>query len=153
MADFVGTPLRQSMDLRPDLPARDMDHANKIDFQHPWMDSQAQVRLLRINAFGSGASEDIEFSLEEVPVADLLNNDYIALSYFWGEARTHNDVHQITVDRQRHWVRTNLWNFFQSARDLDNTLPIYIDAICLNQLDNEEREHQVKLISESQSPC
>ena len=28
-----------------------------------------------------------------------------------------------------------------------------IDAICLNQLDNEEREHQVKLISESQSPC
>lgn len=153
MADFVGTPLRQSMDLRPDLPARDMDHANKIDFQHPWMDSQAQVRLLRINAFGSGASEDIEFSLEEVSVADLPNNDYIALSYFWGEARTHNDVHQITVDRQRYWVRTNLWTFFQSARDLDNTLHIYIDAICLNQLDNEEREHQVKLISESQSPC
>jgi hypothetical protein len=149
MANFVGTPLRQSMDPpRPDPPARDMDHANNKDFQHPWMDSQAQVRLLRINAFGSGASEDIECSLQVFSVSDLPTVDYIALSYFWGEARTQNDVHQITVDRQRYWVRTNLWTFFQSARDLDNSLPIYIDAVCLNQLDNEEREHQVKLMSE-----
>jgi hypothetical protein len=148
MTDLVGTPLRQSMDPCPDLPAHDMDHANNKDFKHPWMDSQAQVRLLRINAFGSGASEEIDCSLEVFPVVDLQTVDYIALSYFWGEARTHNDIHQITVDRQRYWVRTNLWTFFQSARDLDNSLPIYIDAICLNQLDNEEREHQVKLMSE-----
>lgn len=142
MDDFVGMPLRQS------IPARDVDHANNKDFEHPWIDSQAQVRLLRINAFGFNASEDIECSLEVVPVVNLPSTDYIALSYFWGEARTHNDVHQITVDHQRYWVRTNLWTFFQSARDLDNPLPIYIDAICLNQLDNEEREHQVTLMSE-----
>jgi hypothetical protein len=142
MADSVGMPLRQS------IPPRDMDHAKNKDFQHPWIDSQAQVRLLRINAFGFDTSEDIECSLEVVPVVNLPITDYIALSYFWGEARTHNDVHQITVDRQRYWVRTNLWTFFQSARDLDNSLPIYIDAICLNQLDNEEREHQVTLMSE-----
>jgi hypothetical protein len=148
MADFVGTPLRHSMDPRPDLPAHDMDHTNNKDFQHPWMDSQAQVRLLRINAFGSDASEEIDCSLEVFSVVDLQTVDYIALSYFWGEARTHNDVHQITVDRQRYWVRTNLWTFFQSVRDLDHSLPIYIDAICLDQLDNEEREHQVKLMSE-----
>jgi hypothetical protein len=148
MAVLVSAPSRQSMSPCPDLPARDMDHANNKDFHHPWIDPRKQVRLLRINAFGPGASEEIECSLEVFSVADLHTIDYVALSYFWGEARTHNDVHQITVDHQKYWVRTNLWTFFQSGRNLDHSLPIYIDAICLDQLDNVEREQQVKLMSE-----
>jgi len=148
MTDLVGLPRRESKNPPPGTTARDMDHANNKDFQHPWIDSEAQVRLLRVNTFGSDALEEIECSLQVVSVVDLPTVDYIALSYFWGEARTHNDVHQITVDHQAYWVRTNLWTYFQAARTLDHSLPIYIDAICLNQLDIEEREHQVKLMSE-----
>ena len=148
MANLTGLPPRQVMDHQSDLPARDMDHANNKDFQHPWIDSEVQVRLLRIDSFGSGASKEVKCSLQVVSVVNLPKVDYVALSYFWGEARTQNDVHQITVDKQEYWVRTNLWTFFQSARNLDHSLPIYIDAICLNQLDSEEREHQVKLMSE-----
>jgi hypothetical protein len=146
MAGFSGASPRQSLicdQVRSDC---DLDHAFNKGFEHSWLDSQAQVRLLRILTTGHDVSNKVECSLHNVAVANLPTTDYVALSYFWGETQTHNDVHEIIVDRQKYWVRTNLWTFLQHG--LDHSLPIYIDAICLNQLDNEERGNQVKLMSE-----
>jgi hypothetical protein len=148
MTGLISAHHRQLSDQRHVIPDCDIDHAYNESFEHPWIDAQAQIRLLKVLVPCPDTFDDVKCSLHVVPVTDLPRIDYVALSYFWGVTRSSNDVHQITVDNKPYWVRTNLWDFLRFARVSDHSLPIYIDAICLNQLDNEERGHQVKLMSE-----
>lgn len=124
----------------------DRDQKRNRDFQvHlPWIERSTQVRLLRIE---NADQTRITGSLEVFNVSDLPYIDYIALSYCWGEARTDNDVHVIVVNGYPFHVRTNLWTFLEVFGSFKNPTPIYIDAICLNQLDQDERSEQVKLMS------
>ncbi|KAM3065053.1 hypothetical protein ACMFMG_006183 [Clarireedia jacksonii] len=79
-------------------------------------------------------------SLEEKPTFD-------ALSYEWGPESTHNS--EVFVDKNRFIIRHNLWLFLKRLRAFSQTAQfIYADAICINQLDTEEKGRQVALMSE-----
>ncbi|GIZ46852.1 hypothetical protein CKM354_000996100 [Cercospora kikuchii] len=127
---------------------RDIDQEWNTAFHHPWIDSKTQIRLLRIANEYRDPSAILECAFEIVKVDDLATTEYAALSYCWGDASTIQDIYAIIVNGQHFWVRSNLGTFIeQVGKSYDLNVPIYIDAVCLNQLDNEERSDQVKLMA------
>lgn len=69
---------------------------------------------------------------------------YTALSYVWGIASI---LHSITLDGSRFMVRDNLFRFLLRAQEEAETLGmLWIDAICIDQSNIAERNHQVALM-------
>ena len=70
--------------------------------------------------------------------------DYLALSYTWGDA---NQRRNITVNGATISVTANLEAALRSIRDsrvLKAGVKLWVDALCINQDDLEERNRQVK---------
>ncbi|KAF2826945.1 HET-domain-containing protein, partial [Ophiobolus disseminans] len=66
---------------------------------------------------------------------------YICLSYRWGAPSPNQ---QVLVNGKPHIVRQNLFDFLNMIRKTQSTPPAYwIDALCINQADLAERNHQV----------
>ncbi|KAJ1323458.1 HET domain-containing protein [Microdochium nivale] len=70
--------------------------------------------------------------------------DYLALSYVWGDGVAD---HKIVINEQYFMVRSNLYDALCRLHKSDEVrkarLKIWIDAICINQNDMAEREHEV----------
>ncbi len=68
---------------------------------------------------------------------------YIAVSYAWGETEASEKVH---LDDQPFPVRLNLWNCLFHISQALRSVPenhIWVDAICINQADSNEKNAQV----------
>jgi hypothetical protein len=78
----------------------------------------------------------------DIRVASI-DSDYICLSYVWGSREPGN---WILINDKRFWARKSLFDFLASARSLVDIQSnwIWIDALCIDQENTEEREHQVK---------
>jgi len=72
------------------------------------------------------------------------NPKYEALSYMWGSL---SNSATITVDGQDLSVGKNLWLALKQLRLGASRRTIWIDAICINQADTVERNHQVSQMS------
>lgn len=68
---------------------------------------------------------------------------YEAISYVWG---TSSERKEITCDGQHFLVTTGLFDALQTFRQLYQPRTLWADAICINQEDTEERNHQVQLM-------
>ncbi|KAH8750972.1 heterokaryon incompatibility protein-domain-containing protein [Hyaloscypha sp. PMI_1271] len=66
---------------------------------------------------------------------------YKALSYTWGSESDPN--HTIYLNGYQFLVRENLWNALRRFQSDNIELVIWIDAICINQTSDIERNHQV----------
>jgi hypothetical protein len=77
---------------------------------------------------------------------------YEALSYEWGSLGKYDD--EIFVAGRRVRVRRNLWEALLNIRNPRNRLVshgnrvMWIDALCINQNDSQERNHQVQLMGQ-----
>jgi Heterokaryon incompatibility protein (HET) len=69
---------------------------------------------------------------------------YEALSYTWGNP---NEVKAIELNGSPVNIRDNLWSALVSLRDAREERVLWIDAICINQSDVEERNRQVQLMA------
>ena len=67
---------------------------------------------------------------------------FLALSYVWGDV---NDRRIILVDNHPFRITRNLFDAMVSLREKDSII-IWIDAICINQEDKEEKGWQVGLM-------
>jgi hypothetical protein len=66
---------------------------------------------------------------------------YVCVSYRWGPAAP---CREILINDQLHTVRQNLFEFLEVLRTKTGMLPkLWIDALCIDQQDNLERNHQV----------
>jgi hypothetical protein len=81
------------------------------------------------------------FTLEEVSLAE--NPSYSAFSYVWGDAQSRR---AILVDDRVHLVTKNLFSALIKV-ELP-TSKIWIDAICINQEDDDEKSWQVQQMRE-----
>jgi len=67
-----------------------------------------------------------------------------ALSYVWGDPEPTTDI---LINKARFPVRANLRAAFRRLRRSDEDRILWVDAICINQTDDEEKGHQVNLMS------
>ena len=88
-------------------------------------------------------SSPINCSLQHAFLKD--NPSFEALSYVWGNAQ---DTLPIFLDGHVFNVTTNLESALRHLRWEDTIRTFWIDAICINQLDVQERGHQVKFMGE-----
>ncbi|OTA91722.1 hypothetical protein M434DRAFT_75752, partial [Hypoxylon sp. CO27-5] len=73
------------------------------------------------------------------------NIGYDALSYTWGDEEPEC---QIFIDKKLFWIRKNLYTALQVVRQKDKELFLWVDAICINQDDENERDYQVRQMND-----
>lgn len=106
--------------------------------------ASTNIRLLKIQSSRSTDTESpISCSLRVVP----LNHapPYTALSYKWGKAQA---VDVILLDGKPISVRQNLLDFLVQYREAETMDYLWIDALCINQSCNQERNHQVRMMGQ-----
>jgi hypothetical protein len=112
---------------------------------HPLSTSEPEIRLLglrgRIHSCGD-VGYTINCELFHVRVQELPR--YRCLSYTWGSAS--DPVHSILVNGQDFKVRENLWQALNRLQSENQGVLIWIDAIWINQEDNDERSEQVRMM-------
>jgi hypothetical protein len=85
--------------------------------------------------------DDIYCELGTVSLLDPNRSSYEALSYAWGEARP---VRKIFINGKRCSITGNLESALRHLRYKDKPRRLWVDAICINQADVDERNAQVK---------
>jgi hypothetical protein len=70
---------------------------------------------------------------------------FFALSYVWGSEDT---TRTIILDNKPFVVRLNLWNFLAEYRRIRGHEYLWVDALCIDQLNIAERNHQVGLMAQ-----
>ncbi|KAI6082596.1 heterokaryon incompatibility protein-domain-containing protein [Hypoxylon rubiginosum] len=66
---------------------------------------------------------------------------YEAISYTWGEGPA---ICPILVDNAIFYVRSNLHSALRHLRNANQEISLWVDALCINQDDNQERSRQVQ---------
>lgn len=109
-------------------------------FKHQKLDlSQQQIRILRL--LPGEWTHPIQCSIYTVYMST--HPSYEALSYAWGDAA---DREPILVDDHLCEVTANLAAALRRLRRPDQERHLWVDAICINQADNDEKSHQVNLM-------
>jgi hypothetical protein len=103
---------------------------------HP---TEPQIRLLTLEP--GQFDEDIECSLRTVSLND--NPEFVALSYLWGDT---NITLPVTVGGSVLQVTTNLEAALRHLRWNESPRILWVDAICINQQDIEEKNLQVPMM-------
>jgi Heterokaryon incompatibility protein (HET) len=99
------------------------DHFRLLYLEHGDKDSAIHCRLAT-------------FELQSAPA-------YEALSYTWGEAVL---SHEITCNGSSLQVTSNLHDALQYLRPIDGERIMWIDAVCINQTNPQERTAQVGIM-------
>ncbi|KAL6832013.1 heterokaryon incompatibility domain-containing protein [Trichoderma camerunense] len=114
-------------------------------FRHPAIKSATETRLLQISR--NSADHSWQYDLVVVALEDLSSTSYRALSYTWGKATSADDLQSIRVGNQQFFVRQNLFDFLASATAKEECGLFFVDAVCINQLDYDERQAQVQAMA------
>ena len=112
------------------------------DSPYQYMDltySESQIRVATLYP-ASRPEEAIECSLAVVTLPSA-KGSYEALSYVWGDQSI---KHQVIIDGGWLDVTSNLLEALRRLRHQTEPLVVWIDAICINQKNMEEKNHQVR---------
>ena len=102
-------------------------------------------RYIRLVTVYLAVGEEIESSLRPCSLDELGRPVYVALSYVWVDPDL---VEAITCDNATLYVTKNLKTALQYLRHATETRVFWIDAICMNQRDIEERNSYVQSMRE-----
>ncbi|KAI9746007.1 MAG: hypothetical protein M1818_000688 [Claussenomyces sp. TS43310] len=108
-------------------------------FQYTPLNTGQDIRLV---ALGRETAYDvIRCRLVDVPIST--RPAYEALSYEWGPSEHDESIY---VNDALHRVRRNLYDALISLRNKASDRLLWIDALCINQANVPERNHQVQLM-------
>lgn len=110
-------------------------------FQYDALDSNVKRAIRTVRIKSSLVNGLIAAEIEEMTT----EADYSCVSYTWGLPK--DDLRTILINGQRFRVRQNLFEFLSHARDYHAGERLWIDAICINQGDNDEKSRQVQMMS------
>ncbi|RGP77018.1 heterokaryon incompatibility -domain-containing [Fusarium longipes] len=112
----------------------------KEEFSYrPLVDQAFPIRVLQVDP--GDVSEPLSCRL--VNYADATERGWTCLSYTWG---TEPPSTKIVINGSFFPVRTNVYDFLREAQRQRLT-NLWIDSICINQSDTDERNAQVALMS------
>ncbi|KAI0184020.1 heterokaryon incompatibility protein-domain-containing protein [Xylaria flabelliformis] len=107
-------------------------------------ETKAQTRLVTIEKASDSDALDIRCQLSVVSMQN--EPSYIALSYVWGDP---NITESIFVNGVPLSITTNLASALRHLRErYKEEIAFWIDAICINQQDLDERGSQVKIMGD-----
>ncbi|KAF4457612.1 hypothetical protein F53441_485 [Fusarium austroafricanum] len=117
------------------------------------LDSRRQeIRLLTLHPSES-EDEEIRCTLSHVtldPSDDSTSPSYEALSYVWGEP---DFSEPIVLNEHAFCITPSLRYALSCLRRTEQTRTLWVDALCINQSDIEERAQQVGLMRKIYSNC
>jgi hypothetical protein len=116
-----------------------MAHTVETFIYSPLALGKHEIRLLRLQPRHFSSSDEIECELLQVNLDTKLY--YEALSYEWGPPA--NFPFWISVDGKLYQVRENLSDALRNLRLKYEPRMLWIDALCINQDNMMERNHQV----------
>ena len=96
------------------------------------------IRLVKLQPAFESDSSMIKCNFQCFPLSKC--PPYVALSYTWGPA---NSLKEIQINSRRFMIRENLWWFLQHMRLRSWRKLFWIDALCIDQSNILERNHQV----------
>jgi hypothetical protein len=105
----------------------------------PLEDSANSIRLLRIAP--ARTDERIRITM----IHAVAQMEYRCLSYMWGAG---TEDYGIVINGFGFQVRENLYRFLKMASHRFPDQLLWIDALCINQADNTEKERQVERMGE-----
>jgi hypothetical protein len=101
------------------------------------------IRLLHLEP-ALHADAPIRFSFEAIQLSKVVAQ-YEAISYTWGEPKL---IHPLYVDDGTHVLVTkNLYKALRRLRHPTTVRVLWADAVCINQVDNEEKSTQIPLMA------
>lgn len=108
--------------------------------------SRSEIRLLKFQNVPDTAELDgdglLRLTMHHASLDDE-GTEYLALSYIWGDA---NDTLPIIVDDVPFQATRNLVSALRVMNTGNQDSSIWVDAVCINQLDTMERNSQVALM-------
>lgn len=107
----------------------------------PLSPTRKEIRVVQIKSIHKRTGI-VSCNLETI---ELVDNTYSALSYTWGEP---TPTHTILLNGQRCEVRQNLYDFMRHAYKLKVKEWMFIDALCINQHDADEKSKLVSQMGE-----
>jgi hypothetical protein len=107
--------------------------------------SQRSIRVLNIRE-ARLPDAPIRCELSTVNLDDAVRPKFSALSYVWGSIG--DDSLSIICGGIILPVLPNLYSALQNLRQTLGDFTIWVDAICINQEDDGEKEHQIPLVGE-----
>ncbi|KAF2825955.1 HET-domain-containing protein, partial [Ophiobolus disseminans] len=126
------------------LPAEEAA-ATELD-RRPWLATplspdRPQIRVIKLQR---GSDDDLLTC--DLSVASLDENpSYEVLSYVWGDA---SNTEEIAVGGVSFHATRNLADFLRCLRLPYRERTIWADAICINQSNQEEKSHQIGLMTD-----
>jgi hypothetical protein len=107
------------------------DDTQTLEFPYRSL-AEGQIRLLKLSATGSDSG--LHFELFHAKLSQ--RPQYMALSYSWGQDHGESRV-SILVNGRTFEISSTLAAALLKMKET-NPLPIWVDAICINQYDNIE---------------
>lgn len=96
---------------------------------------QGEIRILEVRRHGS--TGELICNIRHAVLEDA--DPYDAISYTWGSPGDH--THRIGVDRKWIDIKKNAYELLQDRARTFEMRRVWIDCICINQLDNHEKSY------------
>jgi hypothetical protein len=115
------------------------------EFRHAKLTSPNHIRLLRLLPREIDPN-NIRCELFEYSLLDEtgLSHLYEAISYVWGSKE---NLQTIVIDNRNFNITQNLFTALRHVRNDKLPRIIWVDAICINQKEDTEKEHQIALMA------
>jgi len=113
-------------------------YGNDTHYRYVPLASPGHIRLLTLHAGKHDAI--VECTLSQTTLQDPEKTSYEALSYTWGSDK---DQKSLLIDGHVIQVRDNLAFALRRLRRQDQEMFVWIDAICIDQGNIDERSKQV----------
>jgi hypothetical protein len=92
------------------------------------------IRLLQLVSAQTRHYRLVHVSLDSNP-------QYAALSYTWGDIISPDPIN---LEGGSFWVTKNLWDSLERLQTHARAQYLWVDAICINQMDDQEKSHQIR---------
>ncbi|KAK4204702.1 heterokaryon incompatibility protein-domain-containing protein [Triangularia verruculosa] len=131
-----------------EAPAASVDREENGKITEPYQytplpDSTTNIRLLHL--LPGSRQQGIECTLQAVPLASV-TDQYEALSYVWGDDASLTTPIQVNGGTAQ--IGKNLQKALLNLRLTDGPRVLWVDAICINQQDLDEKPGQINMMGQ-----
>ncbi|TVY17281.1 Heterokaryon incompatibility protein 6, OR allele [Lachnellula arida] len=115
-------------------------------FNYKNLTASDSIRLLLLQPRAASKDDEIHCNLQHTTLSECQNDltsHYIALSYVWGNPKEQGTIFVEGVERH---VTANLFRALRSIRHESKELPLWVDAVCINQQNPKEKNQQVRFM-------